>query len=88
MNLVLHNLLSAKKNPPKELSDPTNPENVEEEQGVPLSIKKKMRNTSRDPIEYWYVRRQEKNSKCRPLENKERGMNLRAQFVPGDWCGR
>ena len=62
MNLVLHNLLSATKNPPQDLSDPINPKNAKEEQGVPLSIRKKMRNTSRDPIEYWYVRRQEKKT--------------------------
>ena len=33
MNLVLHNPLSATKNPPQDLRDPVNPGNVDEERG-------------------------------------------------------
>ena len=52
MNLVLHNSLSARKNPPQDLSDPVNPKNAEEEQGgFLISIRKLVRNTSRDPID-------------------------------------
>ena len=58
-NLVLHNPLSARKNPPQDLSGPVNLENAEEEQGGASSIRKLMRDPSRDPTEYSQVRRQE-----------------------------
>ena len=60
MNLVLHNPLSARKNPPQDLSDPVNPENVDEERGGHSSSGKPVRtNPSQDPIECSEVRRQE-----------------------------
>ena len=52
MNLVLHNPLGARKNPPQDLSNPVNPGHVEKEQGGDLGIWKLMRNPSHDPIEY------------------------------------
>ena len=59
MKLVMHNPLSARKNPLQDLSNPVNPVKVEKEQGGDLGIRKLMRNPSRDPIEYSQVRRQE-----------------------------
>ena len=59
MNLVMHNPLSARKNPPQDLSHPVNPVNVENEQGGDPRIRKLIRNPSQDPTEYSQVRRQE-----------------------------
>ena len=47
-------------NPPQDLRDPVNPENVDEGQGGQTSLWKQWRtNQSQDPIEYSQVRRQE-----------------------------
>ena len=73
MNLVMHNPLSARKNPPQDLSNPFNPVSVEKEQGGDPSIRKLMRNPSQDPIEYSQVRRQENTQKCRLLETGRQG---------------
>ena len=74
MNLVLHDPLSARKNPPQDLSYPVNPGNAKEEQGgVPISVRKLMRNTSRDPIEYSQVGRQENAQDADPLKTRRQG---------------
>ena len=71
MNLVLHNPLNARKNPPQDLSDPVNQENAEEKQvGVQTSIRKLMRNTSRSSILKWGNR---KTLKLHTLESGRQG---------------
>ena len=60
MSLVLHNPLSARKNPPQDLSNPVNLENVDEDRDGQSSSGKPVRtNLSQDPIEYSQVSRQE-----------------------------
>ena len=69
MNLVMHNPLSARKNPSARFEAiPSNSGNVEKEQGGDPSIRKLMRNPSQDPIAYSQVRREENTQKCRLLE--------------------
>ena len=58
INMVSDSPLSARQNPPQDLSDSVILENAEEEQGGDSSIRKLMRDPSRDPIES-QVRRQE-----------------------------
>ena len=60
MNLVSHNLSSAKKKSQQDLSDSNNPENAKAEQGgVSTSVWKQMRDTSQNPAEQSQVRQQE-----------------------------
>ena len=60
INLVLHNPLSARKNPPQDLSNPVSPGTVDGERGGRSSSRKLVRtNPSQDPIEHSQVRRQE-----------------------------
>ena len=62
MNLVLHNPLNARKNPPQDLRDPVNSGNVDEEQGGHSSSGKPVRtDPNQDPIEYSQLRRWENN---------------------------
>ena len=57
VNLVLHNPLSARKNPPQDLRDPVNLGKADEERGGQTSSRKPVRtNQSQDPIEYSQVR--------------------------------
>ena len=76
MNLVLHNPLSARKNPPQDLSDPVNPGNAEEERGGDSSSRKQERNPSQDPIEYSQVRRQENTQNADPWQQEDREESL------------
>ena len=59
--------------PFQDLSDSVKPENAEEEQGgVPISIKKLKRITSRDPTEYSQVRRQENTRNADTWKQEDR----------------
>ena len=79
--VVLHIPLSARKNPPQDLSNPVNPGNAEEEQGsVPISVRKLMRNTSRDPVEYSQV------SDRKTLKMQNPGDRKTGRIFKLDWC--
>ena len=71
--LVLHNSLSARKNPPQDLRDPMNPGNVDEERGGHSSSGKLVRtDQSQDPIEYSQVRRQKSTQHANSWKQEDR----------------
>ena len=59
INLVSHGPLSARENPPQNLTYPVNPGNVDEGQGSQTSTRKLMRTDQSQGVEYSQVRRQE-----------------------------
>ena len=88
VNLVLHNPLSARKNPPQDLRDPVNLGKADEERGGQTSSRKPVRtNQSQDPIEYSQVRWQE-NTQHADSWKQETGMNLRTRLARKNWCWR
>ena len=73
MNLLLHNLLSARKNPLQDLNNPVNPVNVQKEQAGAPNTRKLMRtDPSRDPIEFSQVRRQENTQHADSWKQEDR----------------
>ena len=88
-NLVLHNPMRARKNPPQDLSDPVNPGNVDEERGGHSSSRKPVRtNPSQDPIEYSQVRRQENTQHADSWKQGDRDESSNSKSTRETWCGR
>ena len=55
INLVSHSPVSARENPPQDLRDPVNPENVDEGQSSQTSTRKLVRTNQRQEVEYSQV---------------------------------
>ena len=88
MSLVLHNPLSARKNPPQDLSNPVNLENVDEDRdGQSRSGKPVRTNLSQDPIEYSQVSRQEQLN-MQTLAWKQGDRDLKGTCAGGEHKGR
>ena len=84
MKLVSRNLLSAKKDPPQDVSDSNSPENLELDQScVPCCGRKLTRNTNPNPTMYSQERQQEDTQSSSANWSGE--MNFRAQSAPGNW---